>query len=288
MVESASRAEAARLEAQGNPQFTDARLQAIVRDFEAEYAFYGRDLEKLEAGATRCPLAPKDAFELLRAVDYDEPQADNAKSGQTSFVDLDSIEIRVISGRCDAGGVEGPAEIVGTLRTVTRYASGEYQWVVVTDGVERVRGTWADNRRQGPFRTIAINRSATFKPGEAGALVAEVHDWDYLNEMSAAPTGRWTYSSHGANRSMEPFVEFVRNPESGSFETFVTEHRADGIDYRRTYRGSEMVNEGLLKDGRMHGWLVRHPFTYQGDVVPGGRDCFQNGEPIKVTSCPAD
>src|SRR3546814_4428329 len=71
---------------------------------------------------------------------------------------------------------------------------------------------------------------------------------------------------------MEPFVEFVRNPESGSFETFVTEHRADGIDYRRTYRGSEMVNEGLLKDGRMHGWLVRHPFTYQGDVVPGGRD----------------
>src|SRR3546814_1093416 len=84
MVESASRAEAARLEAQGNPQFTDARLQAIVRDFEAEYAFYGRDLEKLEAGATRCPLAPKDAFELLRAVDYDEPQADNAKSGQTS------------------------------------------------------------------------------------------------------------------------------------------------------------------------------------------------------------
>src|SRR3546814_4946621 len=102
--------------------------------------------------------------------------------------------------------------------------------------------------------------------------------------MSAAPTGRWTYSSHGANRSMEPFVEFVRNPESGSFETFVTEHRADGIDYRRTYRGSEMVNEGLFKDGRMHGWLVRHPFTYQGDVVPGGRDCFQNGEPIKVTS----
>src|SRR3546814_6626110 len=85
----------------------------------------------------------------------------------------------------------------------------------------------ADNRRQGPFRTIAINRSATFKPGEAGALVAEVHDWDYLNEMSAAPTGRWTYSSHGANRSMEPFVEFVRNPESGSFETFVTEHRSE-------------------------------------------------------------
>src|SRR3546814_10193359 len=83
---------------------------------------------------------------------------------------------------------------------------------------------------------------------------------------------------------MEPFVEFVRNPESGSFETFVTEHRADGIDYRRTYRGSEMVNEGLLKDGRMYGWLVRHPFTYQGDVVPGGRDCFQNGEPIKVRS----
>src|SRR3546814_12047614 len=47
MAESAARANAARYAAQGNPQFSDPALQAIVKDFEARYAEIGLDAEKL-------------------------------------------------------------------------------------------------------------------------------------------------------------------------------------------------------------------------------------------------
>lgn len=51
MSESEHRAEYARLEAQGTPRFSDPKLQGFVREFEAEYARYGRDGEKLKADA---------------------------------------------------------------------------------------------------------------------------------------------------------------------------------------------------------------------------------------------
>lgn len=287
MSESENRAEHARLEAQGNPQFSDPDLQAIVREFEAEYARFGRDAEKLKAdAATLCPLAPRDAFKVLRQVDYEQQADAYASYGLTQVTDIDGIEVRVVSGSCDAGGVEGPAEVVGSLRTVSRMGSGELERVTVTDSVERIRGTWAGGERQGPFRIVTITRSASFEPDEAGALEADVSDWSYLNEIRDAPTATWLFMTYGAGQRDAPGVTFARNPESGLFTTSVTEQRPDGTSYSRTYVGAELRIEGAMKDG--NGWQVHHPYMWQGERIEGQRQCFQNGELIKTTDCPFD
>ncbi|MEX2630358.1 MAG: hypothetical protein WD341_10510 [Tistlia sp.] len=283
------RAEAARIGAQGSPQFADPKLQAIVRDFEAEYARYGRDAEKLAADAgALCPLAPEEAFKLLKQVGYAEMQAEYAKWGVTSLTDLDAIEVRVVSGDCDAQGVEGPAEIVGRSRGILRTGSGELERVTVTDSVERIRGSWAGGERRGPFRTIAVSRSASFEPGAAGGLAAEATDWAYLAEMRDAPTAMWLYMSHGPAFAADPVVTFTRNPEAALFGTTVVERRADGTGYSRMYQGSELRMEGPTRNGKMHGWQVRHPHSWQGHAVAGGRDCWQDGELVKTTTCPGE
>src|SRR5690606_3341624 len=93
MTESRDRAEYARIAAQGNPQFSDPRLQEKVRAFEAEYAVYGRDAEKLQADATaHCPVTPAEAYRLLRGVGHDEqqdaPMRYETGIDETSVIDL--------------------------------------------------------------------------------------------------------------------------------------------------------------------------------------------------------
>src|SRR3546814_15349573 len=65
MAESAARANAARYAAQGNTQFSDPALQAIVKEFEATYAELRLDAEKLGmAQGTRCPVTKKNALQV--------------------------------------------------------------------------------------------------------------------------------------------------------------------------------------------------------------------------------
>lgn len=288
-VERESRAESARIEAQGNPQFADPKLQAFVREFEAEYARYGRDGEKLLAEASAsCDMAPKRAYALLAGGDPDLMEQAYAKQGiaMTEVVDYDSLKLMSISGHCGPEGIEGPGEIVGSYRKVTRLESAQINQVTVTDTVLRLRGSWRDGRRQGPFRTIQLFRSARFEPTAEGELKAQVADWAYLNEIQDAPTAVWTYASFGPGGETEPVVSFLRKPEVGLFNTDVMETRADGRGYHRVWSGSELRSEGPTKNGLRHGWQVTYPYTYKGTAIAGTRTCYQNGERLMATRCP--
>lgn len=191
-----------------------------------------------------------------------------------------------VSGHCGPTGIEGPGELVGSFRVVTRYKGAQIDQVTVTDKVVRLRGSWRDGQRQGPFRVIDISRSATFQPTAEGALEEQVSDWAYLNEIRDAPTAVWTYASFGPGSETEPVVSFMRNPTVGLFNTDVTERRADGRGYNRVWVGSELRFEGPTKNGVRHGWQVSHPYTFTGSDIPGRRDCYQNGEIVLATSCP--
>jgi hypothetical protein len=287
--ESAYRAEAARLDAQGNPSFSDPKLQAVVRAFEADYARFGLEAEALQADAGgTCPVSPEGAYRLLFGTDYAEQQRAYAEHGVTSVTDLDSLEVRTISGTCDAAGIEGPAEIVGSSRTVARYGQGDLARVTVTDTVRRLRARWVGGERVGPVRDISVSRVATFEPGSDGALEAQDRDWDFLDEMSEAPTAVYTYTAMGPGHEQEPHVSFMRNPVLALSGVNVTERRADGTGYLRSYAGSELRMEASLKDGKVHGWQITHPTTWQGTAVAGSRTCYQHGEAIKSTTCPTD
>lgn len=289
MAESSQRAESARLAAEGNPVFADPKLQAIVREFEADYARFGRDAAALEADApTVCRLAPKEAYRLLKGTDYDEQQRAYAEHGLVSVTDLDAIEVRVVSGDCGPSGVEGPAEIVGRSRSVDRYGEGQQARVIVTDTVERIRATWRDGVRVGPTRHIAVIRNATFEAGSDGALEAQNHHWAFLNEIGEAPTASYSYLAMGPGYETEPLVVFTRNAELGLYGMNVTERRADGTGHMRAYNGKRLVSEGPTRNGRMHGWMTRHAFTVDGTTYPAERSCFQHGELVKSVTCPAD
>lgn len=73
MAESEARWRSAHYAAQGNPQFSDPRLQAVVAKFEADYTAIGLDAEKLGFGQGQpCAASPDAAFRTLLGVTPDE------------------------------------------------------------------------------------------------------------------------------------------------------------------------------------------------------------------------
>jgi hypothetical protein len=53
----------------------------------------------------------------------------------------------------------------------------------------------------------------------------------------------------------------------------------------RTYRGSALWTIARIKNQRMHGEQKSFPTTFSGVPVPGGSQCFEDGELIKTTRC---
>src|SRR3546814_10672610 len=84
MAESAARANAARYAAQGNPQFSDPALQAIVKDFEARYAEIGLDAEKLGMAQSKpSPVTKETAFQVLKGMSYEQCLDSQAEVART-------------------------------------------------------------------------------------------------------------------------------------------------------------------------------------------------------------
>jgi len=287
MVESDMRSEYARVAAQGNPQFTDPTLRAFVTEFEADYERFGLDWEGLLVGASEpCAMDPKQAYYFIQGVDHDKQQEQFASYGLTNIVDLDSIELRMISGACPTDGMNETVEFVGTTRTIMRFGRGDLVQVMVQDTASRFRGSFRTGERHGPVRDIRIVRSVTFKPGENGILEVQKQDWDYLREISEAPTAIYTYMSSGDDFRADPSITFSRNPTIGLYSTTVQESRGGDLRYSSMFIGTELRSEGGLKGGLQHGWQIYHSHTWQGHTIPGSRRCLQNGEEIKATVCP--
>ncbi len=287
MVESDMRAEHARIAAQGNPTFPDPALNAMVTEFEADYARFERNWDGLIAdGTTPCRMDPAQAYQVINQMAPDEMQQYYAPHGMTFIIDFDSLELHSVSGPCPEQGIDGPVELVGKVRTITRFGQGDFVRVNVTDTASRITGTFQDGKRHGPVRDILITRNITFEPGDDGALKAQEQDWEFLREMSESPTGTYVYRSYGEEYKSAPSMTFIRNPSLGMYSTSVEESQGGDLRYSRTYVGTELRNEGGLKDGKQHGWQISHPYTSQGYPMPGSRRCLQNGEEIKATVCP--
>jgi len=56
----------------------------------------------------------------------------------------------------------------------------------------------------------------------------------------------------------------------------------------RTYRGSALWTIARIKNQRMHGEQKTFPTSFNGVPVPGGSQCFEDGEQIKTTQCDVD
>src|SRR3546814_16175925 len=130
MAESAARANAARYAAQGNPQFSDPALQAIVKDFEARYAEIGLDAEKLGmAQGKPCPVTKETAFQVLKGMSYEQyldSQAEVARKvpGYTGTPDINAVQLVSLAGACGDHGPEGRGAGVGTPRETSRPSGG--------------------------------------------------------------------------------------------------------------------------------------------------------------------
>jgi len=220
---------------------------------------------------------------------YLESQADVARQvpGYTGTTDINAVQLVSLDGVCGENGPEGRAVVVGTTRDIARYSGEGYNNVMVSDSVQRIEGNWVDGRRSGAATWIIITQTAQFKPGESGALEADINDWDYINEMREAPTATYIYFLPDDGGKPKYTVSFARNPVVGIYTTSVTE-QIDGIrSYSRTWQGTELRQEGPIKNGKLHGWQITHPTVYDGTEVPGQRNCYQNGELIKTLECPS-
>lgn len=293
MAESDARADAARYAAQGNPQFTDPALRALVADFEAKYAIYGVDPDKLGlAEGIPCPASQEAAFKALRGISYAEYLQQQAElsatiPSYTGISDLESVKLVSLSGVCGPNGPEGPAVVVGTTRDIARYKGENFNTVKVIDSVVRVEGSWSDGQPQGSYQSITISQAAQFKPGEDGKLESDIDDWAYLNEIRQAPMAAYVYVEAQADGQAKRVVGFSRNLSVGIYGTTVTEYSDATHAYLRSWQGTELQREGGLKDGKMHGWQISHPMVSRGMAIPGRRDCYQNGELIKALECPS-
>lgn len=293
IAESAARARAERYAAQGNPQFSDPQLQAVVKDFEARYAVIGVDAEKLGLEQGRpCPVSKAAAFTVMTGMSYEDHQKmqlDIAAKvpGYTGISDPDAVRVVSLSGVCGENGPEGPAVIVGTTRDISRYRGDGYSNVTVSDTVSRIEATWADGQRRGEQTIISITRSAQFKETGDGQLAEDIQDWDYLNEIRGAPTAAYLYVVPKADGTPRYTVSFGRNTTTGIYTTTVAEHLDARHTYARTWQGTELLQESRMKDGQLHGWMIVHPTVYDGTQVPGRRDCYQNGEMVKALECPS-
>jgi len=293
MAESAARANAARYAAQGNPQFSEPALQAIVKTFEARYAEIGLDVEKLGmADGSPCPVSKETAFQVLRGMSYEQyldNEADIARQvpGYTGTTDLDAVQLVSLAGVCGEDGPEGQAVVVGTTRDIARYSGEGYSNIMVSDTVQRVEANWIDGRRAGSFTWILITQTAQFQPGEDGGLEVALDDWDYINQLREAPTAVYTYFVADERGKPKYTVSFARNPVVGTYSTSVTEQVDDIYSYARTWQGTELRQEGRRKNGKAHGWQIIHPTVYDGTEIPGQRNCYQNGELIKTLECPS-
>lgn len=291
MAESAARANAARYAAQGNPQFADPSLRAIVEDFETRYAEIGLDAGKLGmAEGKPCPVAKETAFQVLKGMSYEQyldSQAEIAMQvhGYTGTTDINAVQLVALAGVCGENGPEGQAVVVGTTRDIARYRGDGYSNVIVSDSVQRIEATWADGRRHGSYTWIIITQTAQFKPGESGALEADINDWDYINQIREAPTATYVYFVTQDDKPRYT-VSFARNPVAGTYMTSVMEQIDDTHSYSRTWQGTELRQEGSLRNGQLHGWQITHPTVYDGTTIPGQRNCYQNGELIKTLECP--
>lgn len=293
MAESSARANAARYAAQGNPQFADPALQAVVKAFEARFAEIGLDAEKLGMAQGRpCPVTRETAFQVLRGMSYEQyldTQADVARQvpGYTGTTDLNAVQLVSLAGVCGESGPEGQAVVAGTTRDIVRYSGDGYSNVMVSDSVQRIEATWADGRRSGSFTWIIVTQTAQFKPGESGALEADINDWDFINEMREAPTATYVYSVADDAGKPQYTVSFARNPVVGIYSTTVIEQLDEARSYSRTWQGTELRQEGPTKNGKLHGWQVTHPTVYNGTQVPGQRNCYQDGALVKTLECPS-
>jgi hypothetical protein len=293
MAESSARANAQRYAAQGNPQFAEPALQAVVKDFEARYAEIGLDSEKLGmAQGKPCPATKETAFQVLKGMSYADyrKMLDDVAAKVPSYTgatDLNAVQLVSLSGVCGETGPEGPAVVAGTTRDVTRYASDSNTTVTVSDTVSRIEGTWIDGQRSGSYTWILITRSAQFKPDDDGALEVDVNDWAYVNEMREPPTATYLYFVAGEGGKMKYTVTFSRNPVVGIYTTAVAERIDDVHAYSRSWQGTELWQEGRTKNGMPHGWQTIHPTVYNGTQIPGQRNCYQNGELIKALECPS-
>ncbi|HAE03354.1 MAG TPA: hypothetical protein DCL95_05645 [Rhodospirillaceae bacterium] len=289
-VEADYRAESARLEAQGNPKFSDPKLNAIVTEFEADYAKYGRDAEKLKAEAkAACPMDPKKLFKLLHSMEYEDYQEMFKGFGSTYLVDFNSYNTSIVSGKCDESGVEGPVTLVTTERTITRSAEGtEYESIMVTDSVAQLRATYQDGKWSGPMRAIQIQKNVTLRPDESGALKAEKNDWSFLNEMGQAPIATYTYIEDAAAPMSTTSISFGRQPESGLYSTNVTQPIGGDTTRTISYKGTEVVSEQTMKNGKLHGWQILYPQQTASGYYGGQKNCYQNGELVKAVTCPAN
>ena len=293
MAESGARARSAHYAAQGNPQFSDPRLQAVVAKFEADFAAIGLDAEKLglERGAA-CPASQEAAFRTLLGLapeQYRQAQEELWRQvpGYTSIVDPDSVRLATLSGSCGVEGPEGPATVAGSYRTITRIRGDGFSNVTVTDTVARLTATWVDGQRRDLQSLISISSSEQFKETGEGQLAEDVSDWDYLNEIRTAPTGAYTYFVTNPDGSTKYQVMFARNVSSGIYTTTVTETLDAQRSYARTWQGAELLTEQPFKDNKLHGWAIVHPQVYDGTPIPGRRDCYQNGDLVKALECPS-
>lgn len=281
------RAESARLEAAGNPDFNDPQLTAIVKEFEGDFAKYGRDAEKLTAEAsTLCPVDPMKMFKFFRGMSYKEYQDMYESFGGTYIEDFNNYKTYVLSGKCNAAGPDGPVTLLTTTRWITRYGKGtQSELVMVNDAVTQFRGTFQNDGMVGPSRQIMVLKSIKMKPDDVGALKAIENDWSFLNEMNAAPTGMYMYFVDAAD-SMATNVSFTRNPEAGLFTTTVNEPIGNGLTRSREYKGPDLIAESTKKDGKLHGWQILYPQETISGHFDGQKNCYQHGQLVKALACP--
>lgn len=293
MAESDARARSAHYAAQGNPQFSHPRLQAVVAKFEADYAAIGLDAEKLgfEQGQP-CAASQDTAFRTLLGMTPEEHRRAQEEvwrqlPGYTTIVDPKSVRLVTLAGSCGVEAPEGAATVAGRYRTTTRIRGDGFSNVTVTDTVTRLAATWIGGQRRDLQSVISISSSEQFKETGEGQLAEDVSAWSYLNEIRTAPTGAYIYIVTNPDGSTRYQVSFVRNVSSGVYTTTVTESLDAQHSYARTWQGTELLTEQSMKDGKLHGWAVMHPQVYNGTPIPGRRDCYQHGELVKALDCPS-
>jgi len=294
MVESDQRAAAARLEAGGNPVFTQPELQAASARFDADYRLYGTDPSRFGAQqGVDCKMAPEKAFELLRGMsveDYRKMQRDVTAQvpSATTVTDLKAVKLVSLSGPCGPNGPEGPAVLVGTFRDVMRImVSGTDPIVSVMDSVARVEGSWAGGKRVGAGSSITMTSTTQLKAGEGGKLQENVNSWAYLNEITNSYTGAYLYSDFSQGKPGRYTVSFIRNPVAGTHSTTVVEALDARYSIMRQYFGRTHIGESRMRDQKFHGWSVTLPYNYNGTPIPSSRTCYQDGVMVKALDCPS-
>lgn len=289
-VEARAREENRKYEAQGNPRFADPEKAEIVRRFEADFERFGRSASRVSSGARdrECRIDdPRRAYRLMNGEGFEERRARLAVSDITHAADLDSIRIRMVSGRCEMLETGGDVEFVASMRAVERYGTGGAAFLNLQRSVLRVRGPIRDGRRAGRFRTIEILRKTRMDPDETGEFKVTRRDWEHLNRIIEAPVAIYTYASFGPDGVTGPKLRFQRHPETHQYTTIVEEPRPDGTRSVTTYNGTELRSEHGLKNGLLHGWLRIHSHEQGGHTVPDMLLCYQNGIKVKSTTCPS-